>query len=59
MDILPQRNNLTREERIAVYDLKNDTSTIIKEANQSSVVAVWDKKDYIKEAKKQLSCEEM
>ena len=59
MDILPQRNNLTREERIAVYDLKNDTSTIIKEANQSSVVAVWDKKDYIKEAEKQLSCEEM
>ena len=44
-------NNLTREERKALYDLRNDTSIIIKEADKGSVVVIWDKEDYLKEAK--------
>ena len=52
-------NNLTREERKYFYDLRNDTSIIIKEADKGSVIVIWDKEDYLKEAEKQLSCKEM
>ena len=52
-------NNLTLDERTAVYDLRNDTSIIIKEADKGSVVVIWDKEDYLKEAEGQLSCKEM
>ena len=48
-------NNLIREERQALYDLRNDTSKIIKEAGNGSVVVIWDKDDYLKEAEEQLS----
>ena len=43
-------NNLIREERKALYDLRNDTSIIKKEADKGSVVVTWDKEDYLKEA---------
>ena len=45
-------NNLTREERKTLHDLRNDTSIIIKEADKGkgSVVVIWDKEDYVKEA---------
>ena len=52
-------NNLTREERKALYDLRNDTSIIIKEADKGSVVVIWDKEDYLKEVEEQLSFREM
>ena len=52
-------NNLTREERKALYDLRNDTSIIIKEADKGSVVVIWDKEDHLKEAEEQLSWKEM
>ena len=52
-------NNLTREERKALYDLRNDTSIILKEADKGSVVVIWGKEDYLKEAEEQLSCKEM
>ena len=45
-------NNLTREERTALYDLKNDKNIIIKSADKGSAVVVWDSEDYIKEAEK-------
>ena len=53
---IPQNkyNNLTREERTALYDLKNDKNIIIKSADKGSAVVVWDREDYIKEAEKQL-----
>ena len=53
---IPQNkyNNLTREERTALYDLKNDKNIIIKSADKGSAVVVWDSEDYIKEAEKQL-----
>ena len=47
-------NNLTRKERQALYDLKNDKNIVIKGADKGSVVVVWDREDYIKEAEKQL-----
>ena len=46
-------NNLTRKERQALYDLKNDKNIVIKGADKGSAVVVWDREDYIKEAKKQ------
>ena len=58
---IPQNkyNNLTREERSAFYNLKNDKNIVIKCADKSSAVAVWDRDDYIKEAEKQLGDKEI
>ena len=47
-------NNLTKDERDALYSLKDDPSIIIKGADKGSVVVVWDREDYLKEAYKQL-----
>ena len=47
-------NNITSKERQALYDLKNDKSIVIKSADKGSAVVVWDRENYIKEAKKQL-----
>ena len=47
-------NNLTKDERNAMYSLKDDKSIIIKGADKGSTVIVWDREDYIKEATKQL-----
>ena len=52
-------NNLTNSERKALYDLKNDKSIVIKSADKGSVVVVWGREDYIKEAEKQLGDEEV
>ena len=58
---IPQNkyNNLTREERSALYNLKNDKNIIIKSADKGSAVVVWDGDDYIKEAEKQLGDQEI
>ena len=42
-------NNLTKEEREALYSLKDDPSIIIKGADKGSVVVVWEREDYLKE----------
>ena len=41
-----------------MYHLKNGQSIVIKEADKGSAVVMWDKKDYLMEAEKQLSCKE-
>ena len=46
-------NNLTKEERSALYNLKNDKNIVLKSADKGSAVVVWDTDDYIKEAEKQ------
>ena len=46
--------NLTREEWSALCNLKNDKNIVIEGADNGSVVVVWDRDDYIKEAEKQL-----
>ena len=53
---IPQNryNSLTKEERSALYNLKNDKNIVIKSADNSSAVVVWDRDDYIKDAEKQL-----
>ena len=35
--------------------MKNDNSVIIKEADKGSAVVVWDRDDYLREAKNQLN----
>ena len=50
--------NLTREEQQAMYNFKNDRTIVIKEADKGSAVVIWDKKDCLLEAEKQLSCKE-
>ena len=52
-------NNLTNEEREALYSLKNDPSIIIKGADKGFVVVVWDREDYLKEAYRQLDDKEV
>ena len=46
-------NNLTKDERNAMYSLKDDKSIIIKGADKGAAVIVWDCEDYQKEARKQ------
>ena len=52
-------NNLTKEEWEALYSLKDDCSIIIKGADKGSVVVVWDREDYLKEAYRQLDDKEV
>ena len=62
MDIeIPSRryNNLTKEERDALYSLRDDSSIVIKGADKGSVVVVWDREDYLKEAYKELEDREV
>ena len=46
---------MTKGERDAIYSLKNNSSTIIKEADKGSAVVVWDRDDYLREAKNELN----
>ena len=46
---------MTKGERDAIYWLKNDSSIIIKETDKGSAVVVWDRDDYLREAKNQLN----
>ena len=39
-------------------NLRNDQSIVKKEADQGSPVVIWDKKDYLTEAEKQISSKE-
>ena len=52
-------SNLTKEERNAIYSLRDDNTIIIKEADKGSGIVVWDRKDYLAEAKKQLDDKEV
>ena len=53
IDIFSKRfNNLTKEERNALYNLRDDPSVIIKDADKGSAVVVWDREDCLKEASK-------
>ena len=55
IDISSKRfNNLTKEERNALYNFRDDPTIIIKGADKGSAVVVWDRDDYLKEASKQL-----
>ena len=55
IEILSKRyNNLTKDERDALYSLKDEYSIIIKGSDKGSVVVVWDREHYLKEAYKQL-----
>ena len=44
-------SNLTKEERQAIYPLRDDTSIFIKKADESTGIGVWDKEDYLSEAR--------
>ena len=48
-------SSLTKGERNALYLLRDDPSIIIEEPGKGSVVAVWDRVDYLKEANSQLN----
>ena len=52
-------NNLTKDERNAMYSLKNNKSIIIKGADKGAAVIVWNLEDNLKEAKKQLEDKEV
>ena len=52
-------NNLIKDERNAMYSLKDNKSIIIKAANQGAAVIVWDREDYLKETSKQLEDKEV
>ena len=53
IDIFSKRfNNLTREERNALYNLRDDPTIIIKGGDKGSAVVVWHREDYLKESYK-------
>ena len=58
---IPSRryHNLTKEERDALYSSRDDSTIIIKGADKGSVVVVWGREDYLKEAYKQLEDREV
>ena len=41
-------NNFTKDERDALYGLRDDPSIIIKGTDKGSAVVVWDREDYLK-----------
>ena len=41
-----------------MYYLKNDQSIVTKEADKGSAVVIWNNKDYLMEAEKELSYKE-
>ena len=43
-------SNLTKGERNALYLLRDDPSSIIKEGDKGSAVVVWDREDDCREA---------
>ena len=47
-------NNLTKEKRNALNNLRDDPTIVIKGADKDSEVVVWDTEDYLKEASNQL-----
>ena len=49
-----QAYNLTKEEWLAMRNLAEDRSIIIKPADKGSCVVVWDREDYLAEGYKQL-----
>ena len=53
----PPIQNLTKQERIALTELKNNTEIVIKPADKGSAVVVMDRNDYIQEGLRQLSDE--
>ena len=51
----PQQFNLIREGYLTMCNIHGDRNVIIKPADKGSVVVIWDRNDYLKEAEKQLS----
>ena len=51
--------NLTKEERNAPHSLRDDKSVIIKESDKGSGTVVWDREDYLAEAKNQFDDKEV
>ena len=47
-------NNLTEDQRNAMYRLKDDKSITIKDADKGEAVIVWNREDYLEVACKQL-----
>ena len=47
--------NLTKGERNVIYSLKDDNFIKIKDADKGSAVVVWERDDYLREAKNQLN----
>ena len=52
-------NNLSKEERDALYSLKHDNTIVIKGADKGSGIVLWDRDDYLKEVHNQLLDEEV
>ena len=44
-------SNLAKGERVALYSLRDDTSLIVNETDERSGVVIWDREDYLAEAK--------
>ena len=47
-------SNLSKKEKHALYSRRDDTSIIIKEADKSSEIVVWDGEDYLAKVRAQL-----
>ena len=48
-------SNLTNEKWQAIQSLPDDRSIVIKKADKGSSIVIWDRVDYLKEANKELS----
>ena len=50
-----KKDNLTKEERLALKDLENRDDVIFTKADKGGAVVIWDTQDYINEATRQLN----
>ena len=53
----PRRQNVTKEQRIAIKELFSNPEIVIKPADKGGATVIWDRGDYIKEGLRQLSDE--
>ena len=51
-------SNITKEERMAINELKRDKNIVIFQADKGAAVVVQNRKDYLHEANNQLNCED-
>ena len=53
------RRNLTKDEQVALDNLRSYDDIIIKQADKGSAVVIMDKKEYLREAMRQLDDKEV
>lgn len=55
LQILPEKNNISKHETLAIKELKSNTNIVIKKADKGSATVIMDKASYLLEGYRQLN----